>query len=427
MVGLVLEDFVVKKRDEIRAFITNSELRLLRVSRDPDVEPLLVRVLKSIDEEETDSVDIFTGFDHDFNDADTFFTETAEKIQQNIKEAEPEFAKNGLELKIPSAMSKDGAVETCFASYLNKVANALQEYADHFILCFSPMEIKNGSDLSSSLNVILAEIQSSIVKIIFTDNRQSPNLAVLKERREDVADMEFAFKMGDTESEIKEKLMNEDLPPEESIRLLSMLAAFALARGEHGVSIGLFYQALQEARETGDPQEQAMALFNLGNAFYRKLDYPNARGSYQGSLEISLDNKIIGLAQQNLMNIGETFLKENSPEEALLYYENARVLSQSMANKLGECQALDGKGQANRMKGDDLEAESNWAEALNIYRTIDPPLREFTKQGEAQTLERLAELCEAAGRKAQAKEYRTEAGILRPNTSSDDQESGDKK
>jgi tetratricopeptide (TPR) repeat protein len=239
--------------------------------------------------------------------------------------------------------------------------------------------------------------------------------------------MEFAFKMGDTESEIKEKLMNEDLPPEESIRLLSMLAAFALARGEHGVSIGLFYQALQEARETGDPQEQAMALFNLGNAFYRKLDYPNARGSYQGSLEISLDNKIIGLAQQNLMNIGETFLKENSPEEALLYYENARVLSQSMANKLGECQALDGKGQANRMKGDDLEAESNWAEALNIYRTIDPPLREFTKQGEAQTLERLAELCEAAGRKAQAKEYRTEAGILRPNTSSDDQESGDKK
>jgi tetratricopeptide (TPR) repeat protein len=145
----------------------------------------------------------------------------------------------------------------------------------------------------------------------------------------------------------------------------------------------------------------------------------NARKNYEESLKISLEQDIHGLILQNLINIGNTFLKENSLEEALLHYGAAWTFSRSVGNQFGECQALDCMGQANQMNENLLQAEKNWIAALKIYRAMDPSLRDAAIYGEKQALERLAELYEEMGEHEQAEECHSEAQKLKSVESGD--------
>jgi tetratricopeptide (TPR) repeat protein len=121
-------------------------------------------------------------------------------------------------------------------------------------------------------------------------------------------------------------------------------------------------------------------------------DYKFARHYYERSLDIALEQKMHNLAEQNLINIGNTWFMSGETEHALAYYQGAQRWSQAVSNPFGVCQALELIGLANQKIGQQNAARSAWQQSLTIYRGMAPELSQLAKAGEAQVLSRLQTL-----------------------------------
>ena len=168
-----------------------------------------------------------------------------------------------------------------------------------------------------------------------------------------------------------------------------MLAGFAMARKEFDTALRLGNEVLSHFHREANRQEEAAAVFNLANTYYRKEDYEFARQYYERSLEIALEQKMHNLAEQNLINIGNTWFMSGETEHALAYYQGAQRWSQATSNPFGVAQALELIGLVNQKIGQQNAARSVWQESLTIYRGMAPELSQMAKAGEAQVLSRL--------------------------------------
>jgi tetratricopeptide (TPR) repeat protein len=171
-----------------------------------------------------------------------------------------------------------------------------------------------------------------------------------------------------------------------------MLAGFAMARKEFETALKLGQDVLDHFRKENNRQEQAAAAFNLANTYYRQEEYELARQYYERSLGIALDQKMHNLAEQNLINIGNTWFMIGETKYALSYYEGAQRWSKAISNPFGVCQALELIGLANQKIGQMDAAHRAWQGSLTIYRGMAPELSQMAKAGEAQVLSRLQTL-----------------------------------
>jgi tetratricopeptide (TPR) repeat protein len=181
------------------------------------------------------------------------------------------------------------------------------------------------------------------------------------------------------------------------MRILTMLAGFDLSLRRFPEAYKKNLEVLAQARELKSRQEEAAALFNLGNTLYYHRNYAEARANYEACLEIALDEDLHGLAPQALLNIGHALLVEERVDEAVKHYEAAKAYSQGMGNLLGKGHALDCMALAYH-RGNDLgSAEKIWQEALEVYDSVSGASAEMARYGKLQVLDRLKALYMALG------------------------------
>jgi tetratricopeptide (TPR) repeat protein len=413
-----LERFINGRIKRIRNFVAAPTERLLLLLVEPEAEALLIKVVHATDEK--DSGNIFLGFDEAFTTAETFYPAIAEQILNHCNGALPELKKRGVNLELPPAMP-DGflPVELRFASFIDQVAGALTPYCDHIVLIFFPKEVSSAEGLRSSLALLMGSLQSEAVKLIFSDHRSRPRLGELAESRRDVKRDEFYLAPEEIEDALKQKLADPGLPAIERMRVVTTLAGFDLSMRRFEDAYEKNVQVLAQARELNSRQDEAAALYNIGNTFYYRGNYPEARENYESSLEIALDNDLHGLAPQVLLNIGHTFLAEERAGDAVKHYEAAKAYSQGVGNLLGKGHALDCIGLAFHRGNDTVAAERAWHEAFAVYDSIGGAAAEMARYGKIQVLDRLkglyAELGD--GERAYACEVETQALSAGPKES----------
>lgn len=204
----------------------------------------------------------------------------------------------------------------------------------------------------------------------------------------------------------------DDLSP--TLRARAMLGAGQLAggQGDQERAVELLEQSLAIHRDTGDRQEMATVLLNLGYALREAGDYRRARVSMEEALALRHeleDGRGVATALQAL---GETALREGDLETARDLLEESFVLAQRSGNRLRAARALLSLGDLARDHGDHDRAAVLYERGLERFRA----LKQTTGVGQA--LSTLADLARRRGTNDRARELYAEALVLSRDTGS---------
>lgn len=99
--------------------------------------------------------------------------------------------------------------------------------------------------------------------------------------------------------------------------------------GQNQLDSALFYHqlAFEQSQKNGQVAEQAAALNNQGNVYFKQKDFPRARQSYEKSLAIELSLKNPINIVRTLNNLGNIYEDEGQLEKALKIYQEALPLA----------------------------------------------------------------------------------------------------
>ena len=384
-----LKKFFAQQKRAIENFLANSHVTLLRLAVDPEAESMVVKLLSAVDASPRNA-DIFIGCDHTFEESKSFYPRTFARLAEECKKVEPDLAKKGIRCSVSDELRcGEDPNESTFAREVRRFRDDISAYGDHLVFVFRVPDPARGKTYCASLALLLDALRAARVKVIAFDRRSDPVLADFAKQRDDVSILEFDLSPDVIEQAVKDKLAAFSCTPLLRMRCLTMLAGFAMARKEFDTALRLGNEVLSHFHREGNRQEEAAAVFNLANTYYRKEDYEFARQYYERSLEIALEQKMHNLAEQNLINIGNTWFMSGETEHALAYYQGAQRWSQATSNPFGVAQALELIGLVNQKIGQQNAARSVWQESLTIYRGMAPELSQMAKAGEAQVLSRL--------------------------------------
>jgi tetratricopeptide (TPR) repeat protein len=387
-----LQKFFAQQKRTIENFLADGHLTLLRLALDPEAESMVIKLLSAVDAGPRNA-DVFIGCDHTFDGRKAFYQRTLARLAEEHKKVEADLKKKGIQCSISDRLIDAGdEIESAFAREVSGFRNAISTYGDHLVFVFGVPDPSQQKAYCASLALLLDALSETEVKIIALDRRSDPLLAELATQRDDVSTLEFNLSPEVIEQAVKDKLAAPSCTPLLRMRCLTMLAGFAMARKEFEPALRLGNDVLSHFQEEGNRQEEAAAAFNLANTYYRKEDYELARQYYERSLEIALDKEMHNLAEQDLINIGNTWFMSGDTKSALSYYEGAQRWSKAISNPFGVCQALELIGLANQKNGQMDAARRAWEEALTLYRGMAPELSQMAKAGEAQILSRLETL-----------------------------------
>jgi tetratricopeptide (TPR) repeat protein len=387
-----LQKFFAQRKLDIENFLAATHVTLLRLAADSEAESMVIKLLSAVDASPKNT-DIFIGCDHTFDGSKSFYPRTLARLAEEHKKVELDLEKKGIRCSVSDKLSgPEDQIESAFAREVSRFRNDISTYGDHLVFVFGVPEPAQGKTYRASLALLLNALSETGVKVIALDNRSHPLLAEFAKQRDDVWTLEFDLSPEVIEQAVKDKLTDSSCTSLQRMRCLTMLAGFAMARKEFETALGLGKDVLSHFQKEGNRQEEAAAGFNLANTYYRKEDYKLARQYYERSLEIALDQKMHNLAEQNLINIGNTWFMMGENAHALAYYEGAQRWSKAISNPFGVCQALELIGLAKQKVGQKLAARNAWQESLTIYRGMPPELGQMAKAGEAQVLSRLQTL-----------------------------------
>ena len=145
--------------------------------------------------------------------------------------------------------------------------------------------------------------------------------------------------------------------------------------GQPKEALGYQQQALEIFREMGFQQGEAITQGNMG-VIYRLLDQPQeALSCYMDALEIyrKIDYKIYYPQDiaNNLFNIGSAYLSLGQPKEALVYFQDALEIYEEIDYQEGKAVALSNIGHVYQYLEQSQEALFYYEKALKIYKILD--------------------------------------------------------
>jgi CHAT domain-containing protein len=161
----------------------------------------------------------------------------------------------------------------------------------------------------------------------------------------------------------------------------------------YATALGYHTQGLDLARKIEDRQGEVESLRGLGSIYEFLNEYSKAIRLYEQGLAIARkigDRQNEGLMQSNLGSVSKAQgdnARLSNPQEALNYYENAKIrLKESLkiAIAIGDQQ---GEGQTSGDLGNVYEAEEDYSNAIKFYERYLLIAKEIDDQlGEAQAL-----------------------------------------
>jgi tetratricopeptide (TPR) repeat protein len=405
----IFGDFIQGRRRRISKFISGRYSRLLYVTVSPEYEAMALRVIQSL-EDETGVCNVFFSFDCAFVTASQYFADATKMLSEQL-------AVLAQYISVPTpepSPTDEGPV--AFARYADAVQDALQRYADHLVLVFFPAGVADPAFYAWSFDTLVRSSTSPMVKVIVRDDFISKPFSGMEQRLRGCESLSFSIAVPQITQSLASIAANPASGDLERSRALAMIAGIQVAQKNCARAIETLRQLATTARSSGDAQEQAAALFQLGMAYYQNREYKNARQEFETCLEIALENKIHGLSAHSVLQIGHTLTAEANYREALDFFDGAARYAHALNNTPLHCHALECAGAAMESAGDRVTAENKWLEAVRVCDNATGLLREVTASARDQVLYRLAALYDSTGRVQDAARLRSLATDGSPET-----------
>lgn len=144
--------------------------------------------------------------------------------------------------------------------------------------------------------------------------------------------------------------------------------------GNHRLAISRFEQALEIARTLEDAQAESALLGNLGISNAHLGEIERAIGYYREALSVTFEHMSLSekrLKAKWLMNLGNCYYTQGRADEALMSYEQAKLIVSEVGSKDIEAACLVNCGISYEAVGRFREALPSYEQALAIAREID--------------------------------------------------------
>jgi len=187
--------------------------------------------------------------------------------------------------------------------------------------------------------------------------------------------------------------------PGRAVTLAGILSRYLRVDGHSPDAQAVFADALQAARQTGDPAGQAQALRDLGVVDTWQDHHPQAVGKFRSALELYRQIGDRSGQAQTLHDLGIVAWRQGRAQEAIGHYQQALALSREIGDRLGEGRALINLGNIATRQGHHEHAAGHYRESLAIFREIGD------RNAEAIALDNLGELLCREGRYRQAEDH----------------------
>ena len=155
----------------------------------------------------------------------------------------------------------------------------------------------------------------------------------------------------------------------------------ALGRAPEGISS--YQKALALRRVSGERFEQALALHNMGAAYWSLGQNTEAWAAYEEALAIRRELKDETGVAYTLFGMASVQYTWGDAEKALQEYERALVIWKQLKNPRGQADSLNGIGLMYSLLGDTRKARLHYGEALALWGQAGDAI------GEAYTLSNL--------------------------------------
>jgi tetratricopeptide (TPR) repeat protein len=179
-----------------------------------------------------------------------------------------------------------------------------------------------------------------------------------------------------------------------------MQGGFAFSKKDYKTAGALQEQSIQKAEESEEPQEIALAHYNLGNTRFAEERFTDAEECFTIAANVALDNKLHQMSAMSFTNLGITVHRLKRIPEAIDFFKVARDTFKALKQPPGEAYALDCLARmCKEEKGYD-RAEEYWLEAYKVYDSITgKPMAKMRVSGCEDVLNKLEEMYRESGQR----------------------------
>jgi len=374
-------------------FLSATErVRLLRI--DPEMRPMLIKALSRMDEDKA--------FPHAISLCSQPFTEPLASfellygiLRSSYEQNASALAGQGVTLAAPvdeDALSLKAPAR--FTRYASSLAESLPERVGSLVFVLAPDEVADLANFRKSIAFIAENIRSDWLKFLVFDLRTAPMLDGLEREHAKIGVQTLYLAPEEIERRVREDLESPAaLAPAERRQYKGLLAGFAFSNRRYDEAAQLQRAWASEAERDGAPGDAASAHYNLGNTLLAQNAWPDAIAAFSKACELSIENKLVGLAPFAYANLGIALHRNGEFAQAFASLKVARDMFKAQNHRAGEAYVVDVLGQMYALDGRKAEAEKSWRYCLSLYEGMtSPTFGDLRASGSKDVLEKLQQL-----------------------------------
>ena len=355
--------------DQLRSFMDDPKQTMRTVRYEPDVEPLLEKILVKLDDDD-DNPHVIVVCRSSCQEKQQYLRDLLDELaEQNERHRE---GLKGVDVELPSPVeiSETHSAYYVLEKYISDVADCMPTWSGSYVVAIYPKEIANEADFKLVMDSLAQHTRSELAKYLVFDRQTEPILADITEQTERASVQVFEFSPDEIESRVQADLASGRLKPQERRQYTAMVGAFAMGQRKYDEAETAQLQAIQMAQEDGANSDEASSLYNLGNTYLAQDKTEQAEESYSRCIELGVHEEMHGLVAMALTNLGIVLQRNGHVDEAMESLDVAQQTFQAIQNPPGEAYALDNKAQVLYREGQHEEAEQAWLEAIGVYDGI---------------------------------------------------------
>jgi len=210
--------------------------------------------------------------------------------------------------------------------------------------------------------------------VLVLDLRTAPMLEGLEREHEKIGVQTLYLAPEEIERRVHEDLQSPAaLSPAERRQYKGLLAGFAFSNRRYDEAAQLQRAWASEAEQDGAPGDAASAHYNLGNTLLAQSAWPDAIAAFSKACELSIENKLTGLAPFAYANLGVGLHRNGEFAHAFASLKVARDMFKAQNHRAGEAYVVDVLAQMYALDGRKVEAEKSWHYCLTLYEGMTSP------------------------------------------------------
>jgi hypothetical protein len=385
-----LKDLFHNQVDQVRAFLDDQKRTMHIVQHDPDLKPLLHKLLTVLESDDA-CPHLLWGTVTAFHNPSQYFRDVLKELIAANESQRAELADVGIDLAPPLSDGYWAATPDQFIEYISRVADSLPDLVGAYALVIDPETVDHVHGYKEALRFLASHTRSKRVKYLVLDQRSKPLLRGFDRYSDRISVQVFRLAPEEIERQVKDDLNdNGALSPIERRQYTAMLGAFAFARREYDEAERRQRDVLRQSWEAGDAGEQAIAYYNLGNTYLSAEEPELAEECYRKAGELCLETQSDPLLAMTLTNLGIALSRQGNIAEAIASFETARRTFHAIHHETGAAYSLDCQASVLAKAGRNREAEEAWRRALAIYDNIESDtLRNIRDSGRKDILGKL--------------------------------------